>query len=363
VAIQPNLTIRPLNTSFNITADAASDVITATGHTFVDGDPVVFPTLTGGTGINTTTRYFVRDAATNTFKVATAAGGGAVNITTDATAGTVEPYKVTVLKTAYGGGAIIGGDGIASGFRSFIGGGVNAVASGPDCAVLGGSSGTASGFGFSAVVGGSGNTASGFRAFAAGGANNVASGQDAMVVGSICTASGSPSHCFGTDCSATVSDSMALGYRAVADRNIVATAFGRLGTVAGTAQHIFSVLRGVTTTNSAVELLTGGSGGGSNRLTIPSGKVIAMLVNIVGVKSDGSAVAHYVRQYAIKNVGGTTSEVYAPVTIGTDNAASTSIALSANDTNDALKIEVTGIASETWRWVASVDAVEVAYGT
>jgi hypothetical protein len=58
---------------------------------------------------------------------------------------------------------------------------------------------------------------------------------------------------------------------------------------------------------------------------------------------DGSAVAHYLRQYCLKNVAGTTSEVYAPVTIGSDNAAGTSIALSANDTNDALRVEVTGI--------------------
>jgi hypothetical protein len=34
-----------------------------------------------------------------------------------------------------------------------------------------------------------------------------------------------------------------------------------------------------------------------------------------------------------------------------------------NDTNDALKVEVTGILDETWRWVASVDAVEIAYGS
>ena len=90
---------------------------------------------------------------------------------------------------------------------------------------------------------------------------------------------------------------------------------------------------------------------------------MSMLINITGVRSTGAEVAHYVRQYSIKNVAGTTSEVYAPVTIGADNAAGTSIALSANDTNDALKIECTGVASQTWRWVASVDAVEVAYGT
>jgi hypothetical protein len=153
------------------------------------------------------------------------------------------------------------------------------------------------------------------------------------------------------------------GEYGVADRAMIQVqSCGRFA-ASGDAQRISVVLRGKTTTNTAVELLTAGFITSSTRLTIPSGKVMAMLVNITGVKSDGSAVAHYVRQYAIKNVGGTTSEVYAPVTIGTDNAVSTSIAISANDTNDALKIECTGIASETWRWVASVDAVEVAYGT
>jgi hypothetical protein len=153
------------------------------------------------------------------------------------------------------------------------------------------------------------------------------------------------------------------GEYGVADRAMIQVqSCGRFA-ASGDAQRISVVLRGKTTTNTAVELLTAGFITSSTRLTIPSGKVMAMLVNITGVKSDGSAVAHYVRQYAIKNVGGTTSEVYAPVTIGTDNAVSTSIAISANDTNDALKIECTGIASETWRWVASVDAVEVAYGS
>ncbi len=128
----------------------------------------------------------------------------------------------------------------------------------------------------------------------------------------------------------------------------------------GDAQRARFVLRNKTTTNAAVELFLDGS---STRLTIPSGKVLGLTINITGISSTGAAVAHYLRQYCLKNVAGTTSQVYAPVTIGTDNAAGTTIALSANDTNDALKVEVTGIAAETWRWVASVDAVEIAYGT
>jgi hypothetical protein len=126
----------------------------------------------------------------------------------------------------------------------------------------------------------------------------------------------------------------------------------------GDAQRVEFILRNKTTTNAAVTLLLDGS---SSRLTIPSGKILHATVHILGSKSDGTAVANYMRQVCIKNVGGTTSLVGTVNTIGTDEAAGTSIAITADDTNDALQIAVT--ASETWRWVAVVYGVELAYGT
>jgi hypothetical protein len=242
------------------------------------------------------------------------------------------------------------------------------VASGTSAIVIGDS--TASNT--EAVAIGAGNTASGSASTAIGwtssatGNNSTALGRatsasadSAVAIGRDVTASAT-SVCLGSFNTASANHAFAFGRRTLADRvGILAHAVERFA-ADGDAQRIRAVMRCKTTTNSAVEMFLDGS---SARLTVPSGKVMAMLVNITGVKSDGSAVAHYVRQYAIKNVSATTSEVYAPITIGSDNTASTSIALSANDTNDALKIEVTGIASETWRWVASVDAVEVAYGT
>ena len=202
---------------------------------------------------------------------------------------------------------------------------------------------TASGGSFSAIALGTSCTASGTSSFAVG-RNNVASGSYSASFGSFSTASALG----------------AFSFYALADRyGMLAQSSG--GFVSnGDAQRARFVMRNKTTTDTATELFLNGS---STRLTIPSGKIFAFTINISGVKSDGSAVAHYLRQYCLKNVSGTTSEVYAPVTIGTDNAAGTSIALSANDTNDALKVEVTGIASETWRWVAAVDAVEIKYGS
>lgn len=65
------------------TATAATDVISAAGHPFADGDKVRL-SVSGGalpTGLAENTDYFVRDAAAGSLKFATTAGGDAVDIT------------------------------------------------------------------------------------------------------------------------------------------------------------------------------------------------------------------------------------------------------------------------------------------
>jgi hypothetical protein len=232
------------------------------------------------------------------------------------------------------------------------------VASGNYSVICGGQTGTASGSN-SAVVCGTANSASGNSAFIGSGFLNAASGGSSVIAGG-----GAFIASLGTTVGNTASglgSAILGGLGGLADRyGMQAHASGRFSAL-GDAQRARFVLRNKTTNNTATELYLDGAIA-PTRLTIPSGKIFAFTINISGVKSDGSAVAHYLRQYALKNVAGTTTEVYAPVTIGTDNAAGTIIALSANDTNDALKVEVTGITSEIWRWVASVDAVEIAYG-
>jgi hypothetical protein len=51
-----------------ITGDAGTDVITAPGTAFANGQPIRFTALTGGAGLNTTTNYFVREVSGATFK-------------------------------------------------------------------------------------------------------------------------------------------------------------------------------------------------------------------------------------------------------------------------------------------------------
>lgn len=191
------------------------------------------------------------------------------------------------------------------------------------------------------------------------GVSNISNG---IAIGDSNTSQGSATVTIGTSNTATSGApfGIAVGLSAQAHRWGMFAYSAGLFSATGDAQFTCQVLRRKTTTNSAVTLFADNS---STYCTIPSGKILACVINICGIKSDGTAAAHYVRQYAIKNVGGTTSEVYAAVTLGTDTAAGTSIAISADDTNDALKIEVTGITSETWRWVATVEGVEIGYGS
>ena len=252
---------------------------------------------------------------------------------------------------------------IASGIYSFTAGARN-TATNQASVALGHSNSSSN---FASLALGAANSATGRSSLALGG-NNTASGSYGIALGQFCNSSalgdiseGLNGVAIGSQSTASANCTIALGVNSVSDRyGMYSHASGRLGTNIGDAQRARFVLRNKTTTNSAVELFLDGS---STRLTVPSGKIIALTINIAGVSSTGAAVAHYMRQYCLKNVAGTTTQVYSPITIGTDNAAGTSIALSASDASDALVVSVTGTDSTIWRWVASVDAVEISYGT
>jgi hypothetical protein len=352
--------------SFSCTGVASTDVITAVGHNFTTNQGVRFLTITGGGSVFAGVNYFVRDISGDTFKLSLTSGGSVRDITSDITAGSIvamEPNVALRNNNSETNASTVFG---VKGNGSFI------LGAKPDGTATGGNPRGTNAADFQISRFTETQVASGNYSFVAG-RGNTASNNHAAALGTGNTSSGAAAFCAGIDNTASQVASVALGQNntssaayafgyglnALADRHAIFASTGDRFSANGDSQRIMSVLRAKTTTNSAVELFISGS----TRLTVPSGKVMAMTISITGVKSDGSAVAHYMRQYCIKNVAGTTSEVYAPVTIGADNAAGTSISITANDTNDALNISATGIDSETWRWVASVDAVEVAYGT
>jgi hypothetical protein len=75
--------------SFSATGDATTDTITATGHNFVNGDIIRFTALTGGTGLVTTSCYFVINVSGNTFQLSNSSGGPVLDFTTNITAATI----------------------------------------------------------------------------------------------------------------------------------------------------------------------------------------------------------------------------------------------------------------------------------
>jgi hypothetical protein len=368
----------------SVTGDAGTDIITATGSAFANGQRVRFTSLTGGAGLNTTTNYFVINASGATFQLSTASGGSASLFTTNITAATLltghavqalvrvsnvaSDTNSALVVSPKGGGAFVlgpqpdasssGGNArgvsavelqmvrtsataVASGERAFIGGGANNTGSGQD----------------SVCCGGTGNTASGFLAGIFSGRNNVANNDRSMAAGDGNTSSNTDSFAVGANNTASAVQSVAIGTRAVADRQRLLAHSSGFFAANGDAQRIRAVLRCATTTNAAVEMALDG---GTTYLTIPSGKVMYGEIYVVGVRAGGADVAIYRAVYAAKNIGGTSTEVFSSVT--TDAATGTSLEVATVDAGDYIRIRPTGVASQNWRWVAKVDMVEVAHG-
>jgi hypothetical protein len=151
------------------------------------------------------------------------------------------------------------------------------------------------------------------------------------------------------------------GLQAVADRyGMEAYAAGKFA-ADGDAQRVDYVLRATTNSATASVLTLNGL---SSRLTIPNGKALFSTITIAGIIDGGSKAVHYCRKVAIKNVSNTTSLIGTVSVVGTDveDDASYDVAITADNTNKALNILVTGKASETIRWVAHVEGVEIGHG-
>jgi hypothetical protein len=233
--------------------------------------------------------------------------------------------------------------------------------------------------GSSAVCLGASCTASGTSGVSIGTTAN-AGGNNGIAIGSSVTGGGSGSIAIGSETTSTGNSSaiaigistsastyacMAVGRGAVANTpSKYAQSFGQFA-ANGDLQFVRWILANKTTNATATTLFCRTVFSTTDRATITSGKILYADALISGIKSDGSVACCYKRKFAIKNVAGTTSLVGTVETIGTDieDVASCDVAITADNTNDSLSIAVTGVDAETWRWVAVVEGLEVAYGT
>jgi hypothetical protein len=296
------------------------------------------------------------------------------------------------------------GSQVASGNDSVISGGVNNTASAPGATVSGGYGNTASGEyatvgggannsapnGISTVAGGDANSASGEWCFIGGGYHNdIGTGSDYSTIAGgknhniardtlVDTISGGESNEISADYCAIgggrdneVSGNYGTvpgGYRAKADKyGQIAVASGCFATT-GDAQSSRFTLRISTANATPTELALDGVGT-TFKFTVVAGSSWVFHGTIVGRDSNGNSACWEVKG-GIKNVSGTTSLIGSTTVslIGADAAAVTAgwgvagaIAVGADNTNDALKITVTGAAGTNIRWVASIQTSEVSH--
>jgi hypothetical protein len=103
----------------------------------------------------------------------------------------------------------------------------------------------------------------------------------------------------------------------------------------------------------------------TNIFALPAGTALFGTATICGMLSTGAKACMYIRQFGIKNIADTTSLIGAVQTVGVDieDDGGYDVTITADNTNDALQINVTGKTSETIRWLACVEGVQMTYGT
>jgi hypothetical protein len=102
--------------------------------------------------------------------------------------------------------------------------------------------------------------------------------------------------------------------------------------------------------------------GSTQRLTIPSNSAYAVRLQVVAINTTTPTQSgSFGCQGVLLNNGGTTSGTFVSITTNVTGGFTGTVTVSADNVNDALDIQVTGVAGQTIRWVARVETVEVSF--
>jgi hypothetical protein len=238
-------------------------------------------------------------------------------------------------------GLVSGADNTASGIQSFVSGGLGNTASGQRSFIGGGAYNTASQVDAS-VLGGQGNAASGIFAVVSGGSYNTASGSYSSVTG-------------GGSSTASSDYAEASGASAIANK------YGQRsrGTVSGHQREEYTAFL-ATTDATASELRLDGTLASANRLALGNNETWGFTITVTGRTSTaGANVYNTVIQGCITKgtTAGSTAIVGTNVVLGTQNTAGAAawvVTATADTTNGALAITVTGAAATNINWHADV---------
>jgi hypothetical protein len=146
--------------------------------------------------------------------------------------------------------------------------------------------------------------------------------------------------------------------------NQVSTAGGQFA-AAGDAQASRYHVRSTTTNDTATTLFRDGATG-TQRIVIPAQSTWSFQIRLAAYNStDGVGAAWTINGGIRRNNAGNTVLLGTAVSnsFADSDMASATVTVTADDTNEALQITVTGLAAKTIRWHAVVDTSEVSAGT
>lgn len=242
-------------------------------------------------------------------------------------------------------GIVAGTSNTQGGARSFIGAGHSNFVTNGNSGIMCGNNNDATGTN-SACVAGNTNNVSGTSAFCGAGESNIISGTQSVVCGGGGnTASATYAAVLGgNECQSILHGQQAHGNGRFAAK--------------GDAQTSRFVARISTTNATPAEMFLNGS---SIRLTIATDTTWAFNIILVARRTDAdneSAAYHFM---GCIDRNGTTTALVGTVTkaVLAEDTAAWDADVTADDTNEALVITVTGEASKTIRWVAYIRTVEV----
>jgi hypothetical protein len=209
------------------------------------------------------------------------------------------------------------------------------------------------------VCGGTSNTASGSFSFIGGGASNTASGQYSTVAG-------------GDSNSATSTASFVAGgvrgtTRSIIGYNVSPSCDSPIAGTLGVTQSALLLLGRQTTDATATVLASNNSAASTtNQVTLPTNSAYFFKGScIAGVTGAGNTKAWEFRGAIKRGANAAATSIVGSVikdVIASDAGASTwDITITADTTNGAIAVTVTGAASTTIRWVCKIETTEMTY--
>lgn len=270
--------------------------------------------------------------------------------------------------------AVVGGNSnTASENSAAVVGGSSNTASGQNSAVVGGQNNTAS-FTNTIIIGSSGSSAGGGRAVVIGGQTNSANGNSAVVVGADSgTASATNAAVIGGQ------NNTANGFNAAVVGGARGTARSIIGNFVTSAsnipiqsasgmQQLATLLLGRQTTDATATRLASDANAASttNQVILPNNSAYTFQGTCIANVTAGGTTSGWKFEGVIKRGANAASTALVaavtPTVIAQDAGAATWVlAITADTTNGGIKVEVTGAAATTIRWVVKIETTEVTF--